>query len=514
MATSGNQRKKEHRGRGHGRRGQGRHEEEEEAITGESIDDGAEDKFAKFERWLRVNGAQFPLLELRRYDPPPGVAGDGSGGRGGDCDDDDDDDDDDSSEEDEDGAEEKKDCDCGIEEGGGVAPREQEEEDDDGGGDAGESESVARMSLGGTTVGTAVGLRWTARQNSKKDKHLRRRRRRRGGGGVGGGKDKNRTEIQASVEEEEEEGGDFDGRDYDDVSQDPDDEYDDGSREMRGVHARSYIPPHTVCVSIPKSCLITVEMGQSTPIGRKVLSGDLDLDAPKHIFLMIYLLWDMKVHGGNSFFAPYYDMLPKRLRNMPIFWDDDELRCLEGSYLLVQISDRIQAIREDYDAICSVAPEFASVATLSEFQWARMIVCSRNFGLLVNGHRTSALVPHADMLNHLRPRETKWTFCEESQCFTITTLQGIGAGEQVYDSYGQKCNHRFLLNYGFCVEDNVEVDGFCPNEVSLELSMDVADVVANEDIRFEERGRGGGRGGPTANSGTATPPTSASSTSS
>ena len=83
----------------------------------------------------------------------------------------------------------------------------------------------------------------------------------------------------------------------------PDDEYDDGSGEMRGVHARSYIPPHTVCVSIPKSCLITVEMGQSTPVGRKVLSGDLDLDAPKHIFLMIYLLWDMKVHGDASFFA-------------------------------------------------------------------------------------------------------------------------------------------------------------------------------------------------------------------
>jgi hypothetical protein len=73
------------------------------------------------------------------------------------------------------------------------------------------------------------------------------------------------------------------------------------------------------------------------------------------------------------------------------------------------------------------------------------------------------------MLNHHRPRETKWTFCEESQCFTITTLKEIGAGQQVYDSYGQKCNHRFLLNYGFCVESNVEIDGFCPNEVSLEL---------------------------------------------
>ena len=243
----------------------------------------------------------------------------------------------------------------------------------------------------------------------------------------------------------------------------------DGSDEMRGVHALAPLPSQTVIVSIPLSCLITVEMGQATPIGRKILSSDLELDAPKHIFLMIYLLWDKAVHGSSSFFAPYYDVLPRRLRNMPIFWDEAELAGLKGSHLLCQIRERIQAITRDYRSVCAAAPEFASIATLEEFTWARTIVCSRNFGLMIHGRRTSALVPHADMLNHRRPRETKWTFCEESLCFTITTLREIGAGEQVYDSYGQKCNHRFLLNYGFCVEKNVEMDGFCPNEVSLEL---------------------------------------------
>lgn len=88
-------------------------------------------------------------------------------------------------------------------------------------------------------------------------------------------------------------------------------EFDDGSKEMRGVHAKTAIPPQTICVAIPKSCLITVEMGQSTPIGRKILQSDLELDAPKHIFLMIYVLWDRKLHGNKSFFAPYYDILPR-----------------------------------------------------------------------------------------------------------------------------------------------------------------------------------------------------------
>lgn len=46
----------------------------------------------------------------------------------------------------------------------------------------------------------------------------------------------------------------------------------------------------------------------------------------------------------------------------------------------------------------------------------------------------------------------------------------------MYDSYGQKCNHRFLLNYGFSVENNVEEDGFCPNEVPFLFHVDKKDA--------------------------------------
>lgn len=191
--------------------------------------------------------------------------------------------------------------------------------------------------------------------------------------------------------------------------------------EMRGVHAKTDIPPDTICLSIPRRCLITVEMGQATPIGQAIIAADLDLDAPKHIFLMIYMLWDRKVHGESSFFDPYYQILPKNLRNMPIFWLREELEYLQGSEILDQIADRIEAITDDYIAICGVVPEFAKLATLEEFKWARMCVCSRNFGLLIDGHRTSAMVPFADMLNHYRPRETKWTFDDDRDAFTITT---------------------------------------------------------------------------------------------
>jgi len=58
------------------------------------------------------------------------------------------------------------------------------------------------------------------------------------------------------------------------------------------------------------------------------------------------------------------------------------------------------------------------------------------------------------MLNHKRPKQTNWSYSDEKGGFIIEANENIGKGEPVYDSYGRKCNSRFLLNYGFIVEAN------------------------------------------------------------
>ena len=256
----------------------------------------------------------------------------------------------------------------------------------------------------------------------------------------------------------------------------------DYGNEVRGCHATSDIDNNETIISIPLKCLITVEMGKQTSIGRAIIDANVELDAPKHIFIMIFMLIDRL--NPKSFFKPYYDILPATLRNMPVFWNEDELSYLEGSFLLTQIAERNLAMENDYESICKVAPEFREVSSLNDFKWARMCVCSRNFGLVVNGLRTAAMVPYADMLNHYRPRETKWQFEDSSQAFTIVSLRDIESGGQVYDSYGQKCNHRFLLNYGFSVENNEELDGFNPNEVPILLQLRKEDTLSQEKCNF------------------------------
>ncbi|CAI5700447.1 unnamed protein product [Peronospora effusa] len=243
--------------------------------------------------------------------------------------------------------------------------------------------------------------------------------------------------------------------------------------EVRGVHSCKVLVPGERILVVPKKCLITVEMGKKTDIGRKLLARNVNFVAPKLIYLMMFLLTDME-HVETSFFRNYYSTLPSTLSNMPIFWSEKELQWLKGSYIIQQIQEGKAAIRKDYDVICRVDPSFTRF-TLDRFSWARMIVCSRNFGLTIDGVKTAALVPFADMLNHYRPRETSWTFDQSIDAFTITSLGTIGAGAQVYDSYGKKCNHRFLLNYGFAVEDNTEEDGRNPNEVLIDFQLQPGD---------------------------------------
>lgn len=57
-------------------------------------------------------------------------------------------------------------------------------------------------------------------------------------------------------------------------------------------------------------------------------------------------------------------------------------------------------------------------------------------------------------MNHRRPRDTVWYYDDSQGSFIVQSLRNIGVGEEVFDSYGKKCNSRYLLNYGFTVLNN------------------------------------------------------------
>mmetsp|Transcript_1022 Transcript_1022/g.1336 ORF Transcript_1022/g.1336 Transcript_1022/m.1336 type:complete len:549 (+) Transcript_1022:393-2039(+) len=248
--------------------------------------------------------------------------------------------------------------------------------------------------------------------------------------------------------------------------------------DVRGVHSKRSIDSYVCIVSIPEKCLITDFMGRTeTAIGRKLFSEKCSLSTPNLMAVILYILTTRD--DPNNFFQPYYKILPKSYSNFPIFWGEDKLAWLEGSPLIDDIIERKRNMRADYDEVCRVCPEFTRYS-FEEFLEVRTAVGSRNFGIVINGEKRTAMVPYSDMLNHFRPRETSWTFENSRNAFTITSISPLQAGQQVMDSYGKKCNSKFFLHYGFAVECNREEDGRCQNELLYRMSFTDA---ANDPLR-------------------------------
>ena len=174
-----------------------------------------------------------------------------------------------------------------------------------------------------------------------------------------------------------------------------------------------------------------------------------ELYSPKHCLLTSFLLYEEK----NPKYKYYFDLLPNDFSNFPIFYTQEELDLLKGSPFLKQISTKKDDIKYDYNKLCEHISDFNQFSFL-KFCQARILISSRIFGIQMKNKKTDVLVPFADLLNHKRPKQTQWYYDDSIESFVIQAIENIEEGNEIFDSYGKKTNARFLLHYGFCLDDN------------------------------------------------------------
>ena len=220
--------------------------------------------------------------------------------------------------------------------------------------------------------------------------------------------------------------------------------------DYRGVTAKSNILKNEIIMTIPKECLISLETVFDTSYGKKINEFMYkELNSPKHCLLSSFLLYE----ENNKKYKYYFDLLPKDYSNFPIFYKNNELEYLKGSPFYAQILEKKEDIRKDYNKLCEHLPDFNQFP-FSKFCKARVLISSRIFGISINSKKTDVLVPFADLLNHKRPKQTQWFYDDNLESFVIQAIDDIKEGNEIFDSYGKKTNARFLLNYGFCLEEN------------------------------------------------------------
>jgi hypothetical protein len=97
----------------------------------------------------------------------------------------------------------------------------------------------------------------------------------------------------------------------------------------------------------------------------------------------------------------------------------------------------------------------ASFFNFQNFLWAATACYSRNWVVNVGAERmkqqTHIMVPVLDLVNHAE-QANYVVYDEKNRVFSIVTgPSGVSKGSEVMLSYGEKCNARLLVDYGFAV---------------------------------------------------------------
>eukprot|EP00924_Labyrinthula_sp_SR-Ha-C_P000084 augustus_masked-scaffold_39-processed-gene-0.28-mRNA-1 protein AED:0.34 eAED:0.34 QI:0/-1/0/1/-1/1/1/0/372 len=250
----------------------------------------------------------------------------------------------------------------------------------------------------------------------------------------------------------------------------------------RGVFTSTAISKAEVILRIPHKCLLTCKLSYSSLEACRIFwasrasQKDEALEfncSEKLIAVVLYIL--LTIDDPTNFFAPYYKTLPRTFNHFTLFWNKNEVERLQGSPIVSDIKQRRESFAADFNILNGhevLAEEFRrKKITMEKFFEIRCLVGSRNFNLNINGEKNTCMVPFADLLNHSRPAETKWTYNNVDHHYQMKSLRAIGENREVFDSYGAKSNLEYLLFYGFVVENNVEKTGLCRDTVHLTESI-------------------------------------------
>ena len=232
-----------------------------------------------------------------------------------------------------------------------------------------------------------------------------------------------------------------------------------------------------ILVRVPFEALMTLEGARQSQLGMYFTPQlEKKLNSPHHSLLSTFMLTEID-KGSKSKWKYYFDFLPANYNNFPIFYGEKEYTYLKGTQFLELLQKKKKEMKEDYDLLINVIPGYSKY-DYNLFKKMREVISSRVFGVTIKGKKNDIIAPYADMLNHKRPRETHWNFDDACNSFVIKGATNVKKGEEVFDSYGIKCNSRFLLNYGFTVENNED------NEFKIILILNESSPFFKEKMAF------------------------------
>jgi hypothetical protein len=216
---------------------------------------------------------------------------------------------------------------------------------------------------------------------------------------------------------------------------------------LRGVHATAPVTDGELIIHVPRKLILTAEVAKESWSGKVIAAmGGRPSD---YGYMAAFLLETQRESG---FWKPYVDTLPECLDHIPALFNEEELAYMTGSYTERMAKNTREWVDWDFDHYNKAMPRSLQV-TRKEFAWARCAVMSRVYNARIDGRKTVAMVPVADMFNHSTRPTATWT-TDMSQGFVVTARVPMATGDAVFETYGTRCNGTLFNVYGFVLDPN------------------------------------------------------------
>jgi hypothetical protein len=261
--------------------------------------------------------------------------------------------------------------------------------------------------------------------------------------------------------------------------------------QTRELYTIDYIPKGEIVFQIPN--IIFPPLTKSSFPDESLWPGEIQLQDLYHPYTDVLLAWYLALKPTSI--QPYIHSLPDDIdQALPRCWPEHDLdRLLRGSPAYQLAKEMKQGVHSDYNILIRQVQRETTTQTdnnhrqlpsFKDFSNAMAAITSRAFcgsGFLKGNNDETCMVPLLDLCNHNRGNNQKknLSYRFEDRIDTnsagsplpvvvATAHSNIATGETLRITYGAQSNAQLLLNYGFCVTDNMEPDGSCNDVLQFE----------------------------------------------
>ncbi|XP_053742090.1 N-lysine methyltransferase setd6 [Synchiropus splendidus] len=239
-----------------------------------------------------------------------------------------------------------------------------------------------------------------------------------------------------------------------------------------GMLAEEDIEAGEVLFSVPRSALLHQGSSRVAPLLARE-EGALR-SRSGWVPLLLALLHEFTC--PDSFWRPYFHLWPDlSATDQPMFWSSEEReRLLRGTGLVELVQTDLQHIQQEYLQVAlpfmSKHPELWDPDTHTLELYTRLVAFVMAYSFQEPQQREDEddddddddddeedearqlqsppmMVPVADLLNHVADHNASLQFSPES--LDMVSVRCISAGQEVFNTYGDKSNCELLLMYGF-----------------------------------------------------------------